>query len=276
VVNDLNPDQVEALRKEDHLRVLSSPSNSYSYLGFNLEDPILRDVRVRQAVAFAIDRDRLIQVLLHGLARPATGLLPPDHWAYEADVAAYPHDPARAASLLDEAGYRDPDGPGPRPRFRLTYKTTTAQLAREQATVFQEQLGAVGIEMEVRSYEWGTFYDDIKAGRFQVFSLQWTQIGDPDVYRLRFDSGFIPPFGFNRGRYSNPEVDRLLKEGTRTAAREDRRRIYSRVQRILADEVPYVSLWHKSNLAVARERVRGFTLTPDGDFYPLARVTLER
>lgn len=275
VVNDLTPDQVEALRRERGLRVLSSPSNSYNYLGFNLEDPILGDARIRQAVACAIDRDRMIQVLLNGLARPSTGLLPPDHWAYEGKVAAYPHDPARATALLDAAGYRDPDGPGPRARFRLTYKTTTAQLAREQASVFQEQLRVVGIEMEIRSFEWGTFYDDIKAGRFQVFSLQWTQILDPDVYRMRFGSAFFPPAGFNRVRYRNPEVDRLLEEGARGSSREERRRIYSRIQQILSEEVPYVSLYHKANVAVMGERVQGFVLTPAGDFSVLAGVALK-
>ncbi len=274
VVNDLTPDQVEALRRERSLRVLSSPSNSYHYLGFNLEDPILRDARVRQAVACAIDRDRMVRILLNGLARPSTGLLPPDHWAYEGNVATYSHDPARAAALLDAAGHRDPDGPGPHPRFRLTYKTTTAQLAREQASVFQEQLRAIGIDLEIRSYEWGTFYDDIKAGRFQVFSLQWTQILDPDVYRMRFGSAFFPPAGFNRVRYRNAEVDRLLEEGAKGATREERRRAYSRIQQILAEEVPYVSLYHKANVAVMGERVQGFVLTPAGDFSVLSRVAL--
>jgi peptide/nickel transport system substrate-binding protein len=275
VMNDLDPDQVEVLRKDSRLRVLTSPSNRYSYLGFNLQDPILKDVRVRQAVACAIDRDVLIRVLLHGLARLATGLLPPDHWAYEGEVASYPHDPARAEALLDEAGYRDPDGPGPGSRFRLVYKTTTAQLAREQASVFQEQLREVGIDLEIRSFEWGTFYDDIKSGRFQMYSLQWTQILDPDVYRMRFGSAYFPPRGFNRGRYVNSEVDRLLDQGAREPSREERRRIYSRIQSILAEEVPYVSLWHKSNTAVLAKRVRGFKLTPAGDFSVLAAVTLQ-
>jgi peptide/nickel transport system substrate-binding protein len=274
VVNDLTPDQVESLKREPRLRIVSSPSNSYTYLGFNLEDPILKDVRVRRAIAHAIDRKRTIDILLHGLARESTGLLPPDHWAYEGKVAAYPHDPARAKALLDTAGHRDPDGPGPRPRFGLTYKTTTAQLAREQASVFQEQLREVGIDLEIRSFEWGTFYDDIKAGRFQIFSLQWTQIVDPDVYRLRFGSSFLPPAGFNRVRYRNPEVDRLLEEGAREASLEARRTAYSRIQQILAEELPYVSLYHKSNVAVMTERVQGFTLTPAGDFSVLSRVTL--
>jgi len=274
VINDLSPDQVEALRSEPRLRVETSPSNSYTYLGFNLEDPILKNIRVRQAIAYAIDRDRLIHILLHDLARPATGLLPPDHWAYQSDVPVFSHDPSRAAALLDAAGYRDPDGAGPRPRFRLTYKTSTAEVAREQASVFQEQLRSVGIDLDVRSFEWGTFYDDIKAGRFQIFSLQWTQIEDPDIYRMRFGSEYFPPAGFNRVRYRNPEVDRLLEKGTLAASLAERKVIYGRIQKILAEDLPYVSLWHKSNIAVLQRRVRGFALTPAADFQVLSRVTL--
>jgi len=274
VVNDLSPDQVQALRGTTDLETVTGPSNSSAYLGFNLEDPILRNVRVRQAVAYSLDRARIIQELLRGLARPATGLLPPDNWAYTPDVRTYPHDVAEARRLLEESGYHDPDGDGPRPRFALTYKTTTNELAREQASVFQEQLKEVGIELQIRSIEWGTFYDDIKAGRFQIFSLQWTQLLDPDVYRLRFGSSFLPPAGFNRVRYVNPEVDRLLAEGTRATSLDDRKRIYARIQQILAEELPYVSLWHKSNFAIMRKRVRGFTLTASADFYVLERVTL--
>jgi len=274
VVNDLTPDQVEAIRGAGSLRVVFGPSNSSAYLGFNLEDPILKDVRVRQAVAHALDRERIIQVLLHQLARPASGLLPPDHWAYEPLVRAYPHDEAKASGLLDAAGYPDPDGRGPLPRFRLTYKTSTNELARDQASVFQEQLKRVGIDLEVRSFEWATFYDDIKAGRFQIFSLQWTQILDPDVYRMRFGSAYFPPAGFNRVRYRNPEVDRLLALGTRADSLEERRKAYSRIQQILAEDLPYVNLWHKSNFAVLGRRVEGFELTPSADFYVLEQVSL--
>ncbi len=275
VVNDLTPDQVQALRGTTELKILTGPSNSSAYLGFNLEDPILKDVRVRQAVAYSLDREKIIEVLLHGLARPATGLLPPDNWAYTPDVRTYPYDVGKARQLLDASGHPDPDGDGPRPRFGLTYKTTTNELAREQASVFQEQLKRVGIQLEIRSFEWGTFYDDIKAGRFQIFSLQWTQLIDADVYRMRFGSAFLPPAGFNRVRYVNPEVDRLLAAGTRATSLEDRKRVYGRIQQILAEDLPYVSLWHKSNFAIMRKRVQGFTLTSAADFYVLEKVTLQ-
>jgi peptide/nickel transport system substrate-binding protein len=275
VVNDLTPDQVEALRDTPELEILTGESNSSTYLGFNLEDTILKDVRVRQAVAYALDREEIIRVLLCGLAIPSTGLLPPNNWAYSSRVRTYPYDLAKARQLLDAAGHPDPDGEGPRPRFSLTYKTTTNELAKEQANVFQEQLKKAGIQLEIRSFEWATFYDDIKAGRFQIFSLQWTELLDPDVYRLRFGSAFLPPVGLNRVRYVNPAVDRLLAEGTRSNSLEERKQIYGRIQQILSEDLPYVSLWHKSNFAIMRKRVRGFTLTPSADFYVLEKVSLQ-
>jgi peptide/nickel transport system substrate-binding protein len=274
VVNDLTPDQVQTLRRSPDLVVQSSPSNSSTYLGFNLEDAILKDVRVRQAIAYALDREKIIRILLRGLARPSTGLLPPDNWAYEPKVRVYEQDLTQSRSLLDASGHPDPDGEGPTPRFTLTYKTTTNELAKEQANVFQEQLRRVGIDLEIRSFEWGTFYDDIKAGRFQIFSLLWTQLMDPDVLRMRFGSAYFPPVGFNRVRYVNAEVDRLLAAGSRAQDLAERKKDYRRIQQILAEDLPYVNLWHKANVAVYRARVQGFTLTPAADFYVLEQVSL--
>jgi len=274
VVNDLTPDQVQTLRRSPDLVVETAPSNSSAYVGFNLQDPILKDVRVRQAIAFALDREKIIHLLLHGLARLSTGLLPPQSWAYEPQVQAYGQDLARSRMLLDASGHPDPDGKGPRPRFTLTFKTSTDGLAKEQASVFQEQLERVGIGLEIRSFEWGTFYDDIKAGRFQMFSLQWTQLLDPDALRMRFGSAYFPPHGFNRVRYVNAEVDRLLGVGSQEENRDERRKAYARIQQILAEELPYVYLWHKSNVAVRRARVQNFALTSSADFYVLERVTL--
>jgi peptide/nickel transport system substrate-binding protein len=129
---------------------------------------VLRDVRVRQAIAYAIDRNAIIEYLRRGLGVPAVGLLPALSWAFAADAFSFPYDPARARALLDEAGYLDPDGDGPKPRLRLSLKTSsTLEFNRLQATVIQQNLRAVGIDLDVRSYEWATFYDVLK-GNFQI------------------------------------------------------------------------------------------------------------
>ena len=114
VVNDLAPDIVHQLRSDPALQVVEGPGTDYAYVGINLRDPVLKDVRVRQALAYAVDRDAIVTHLRRGLARPALGILPPMSWAFTPDVADYRFDPVKAAALLDEAGYRDPDGAGPR------------------------------------------------------------------------------------------------------------------------------------------------------------------
>jgi peptide/nickel transport system substrate-binding protein len=275
IVNDLTPDQFERVRRTPGYVVESRPGRNYVYMAFNMEDPILSDRRVRVAIALALDRVDIVRHLLLGGATLSTGFLPPDHWAYAEDVTRHDPDHGAALRLLDEAGLRDPDGPGPAARFHLVYKTPAGELARQQAAIIQQQLAAVGIDVEIRAYEWPTFYEDLKAGRFQIVVSNWTEIGDPDILRLRFHSRFVPPHGFNRGRYRDLEVDRLLERGAETLEVEARRRAYAAVQRILARDLPYVSLWHKHVNVAYRERVHGFRLTPGGDFFPLREVRLE-
>jgi peptide/nickel transport system substrate-binding protein len=240
----------------------------------NLRDPRLADRRVRRALAHAIDRAAIIRTLLGGLAVEAAGLLPPAHWAHEPSAARYAHDPARARALLDEAGLVDPDGGGPLPRTSLTFKTSQNELSRRIAEVLQQQLAEVGIEMTIRSYEWGTFYADIKSGNFELYTLSWVGIVDPDIYYDVFHSASAPPAGSNRGGYANPALDRLLERGRRTMDPDARRTIYREVQRIIADDLPYVSLWYPMNVVVLTRRVDGFVPSPSGDWSSLASVTL--
>jgi peptide/nickel transport system substrate-binding protein len=262
------------LEADGRFRVATSPSTTYTYLGMNLRDARLADRRVRRALAHAIDRATIIRTLLGGLAVEATGLLPPAHWAHEPSAARYEYDPARARALLDEAGLVDPDGDGPQPRTSFSFKTSQNELARRIAEVFQQQLAQVGVEMTIRSYEWGTFYADIKSGNFELYTLSWVGIVDPDIYYEVFHSASAPPAGSNRGGYANPALDRLLERGRRAASREARRTIYRETQRIVADDVPYVSLWYPMNVVVLKRRVEGFTPSPSGDWFALASVTL--
>jgi peptide/nickel transport system substrate-binding protein len=274
VVNDLAPDIVHQMRENDQLQVVEAPGVDYQYIGLNTQDATLRDVRVRQALAFAIDRDAIVEYLRRGLAVPANGMLSPLSWAAAADVTSYPHDPSRARALLDEAGYRDPDGEGPGSRFTLTLKVSNSEFNRLQSSVIQQNLRDVGIELDVRTYEFATLYADVLAGNFQLYTLQWTAgaLADPDILRRVFHSKQAPPAGFNRGRYSNPQVDALLDEASASADQSRRLELYAEVQRIVAREVPYVSLWYKTNVAVARRGLTGIHLTPLADFYFLKDV----
>lgn len=274
IVNDLSPDQFARVRRTAGFAVESRPGRNTVYAGFNMQDPILSDRRVRRAIALALDRPGIVANVLHGAATIARGLLPPGHWAYAPGLPGYEFDPEEAAAILDRAGYGDPDGSGPQPRFLLTCKTSTGELAQALATIIQAQLGRIGIGLEIRAYEWPTFYEDLKAGRFQIALSNWTEIGDPDVFRLRFHSRYVPPRGFNRGRYDNPEIDRLIEAGAAELGVAARALIYADVQRILARDLPYICLWHRDVTAARRDRVRGFRLTSGADFYPLRDITL--
>ncbi len=272
IQNYFEPDMLPWLEKHSRAAVTSAQGTNFQYIGMNLEHPILRHREVREAIACAIDREAIIRHILKGLAVPATGLLAPEHWAYEPAVAEVRYDPARAKRLLDEAGFPDPDGDGPLPRFKLSFKTTNLDLRKRIAEALKEQLARVGIELEVRSYEWGTFYADVKKGNFHLYSLEWIGVVDPDVYYNLFHSTSVPPDGNNRGRYRNPEMDRLLERGRREMNLEARRRIYGEVQRILARDLPYIPLWWWRNVAVMQPTLRGFELYPDGNLISLKRI----
>jgi peptide/nickel transport system substrate-binding protein len=227
-----------------------------------------------RALAYPYHRHILVRHLLKGTGTVAGGLLSPLNWAYDANGRRWPYDPKRAKRLLDEAGYPDPDGDGPLPRFHLSFKTTNIDLRRRIAEAIKEQLQQVGIEIDVRSYEWATFYSDIKKGNFHLYSLAWVGIMDPDILYQIFHSSSFPPNGDNRGRYSNPAVDRLLEQGRSTNELAERKRIYGQVQRILAEDLPYVPLWWWNNVVVKKPALENFTPYPDGDLISLKHVAL--
>ena len=272
VVNDLSPDLVHSLEKNKALAVTTGPGTDYAYIGINLRDPLLKDARVRKAIALAVDAQAIIAHLRRGLARPAAGIVPSMSWAYNEELAPYRRDVARARQLLDEAGWPDPDGPGPRPRFTLTLKTSTAEAYRLQASVIQRDLADAGIALDVRSYEFATLMSDVVRGNVQLYTLQYVGVTDPDMLRRAFHSSQIPPVGFNRGHYANADVDSLITRASQSLDDDERRSLYREVQRLVADDVPYVSLWAKTNVAVSQASLEGITLSPIAEFSFLRHV----
>lgn len=280
VVNDIAPDIVHQLEQVSTLQEVKSPGTDYQYIGLNLRDPVLKDVRVRQALAYAIDCDAIIEYLRRGLAYRAVGIMPPMAWAFQPDVPRFAHDPAHARRLLDEAGYTDPDGDGPASRFRLSLKVSNIEFNRLQSSVIQQNLQEVGIALDVRTYEFATLYADVLQGNFQLFTLQWTggAAADPDILRRVFHSQQVPPAGFNRGYYQNPRVDELLDRATVSTDPAERLQLFGEVQRIVANDVAYISLWDKTNYAIAQRNLTGVQLKPAADLLFLkdvARTSLD-
>ncbi len=270
--NALPPDLLSQLGTDSQFTLVKAPGTNFMYVGLNCQDPILRHVQVRQALAHAIDRQALITHVLRDLAKPADGILPAGHWAYESHVPRYAYDPVRAAQLLDAAGFSDPDGNGPQPRFRLQYKTSQDEVGRRVAEVIQEAWRKVGSDIDIRSYEWPTFFGDIRAGNFQLYALTWVGVTDPDIFHYVLHSDSMPPAGANRGRYVNARLDGLLEQGRRATTLAQRRAAYSAAQAIIATELPYIPLWHHTNVAILRNTFTGYRLTPSGDFRAVRAV----
>ena len=259
----ITPDMIVTLSRDPDLVVESSPGTRLAYLGFNLRDPILKDARVRQAIAYALDRKPMIEYLWRGEARPARSVLPPQSWAYDGDVPAYDHDPAKAMQLLDAAGYPAVNGV----RFHITMKTSTDENTRLMFAVMQQQLREVGIALDIRSFEFATFFSDVTHGAFQLYGLRW--IGgneDPDIFEHVFHSSQFPPNGANRGYYLNSEVDSLIDQARREVDPRLRKPLYDQVQRILARDLPYINLWYLDNVLVHTRRVRNIQLNSAGNY----------
>lgn len=264
--NAITPDEVHALSNTPGLKTDTRPGADVFYANFNVTDPALKDVRVRQAIACAINKPEMILGLWRGHAVPAETLLPPGHWAEapKGNLPQYEFDPARAIALLEQAGLH-PDAHGIRLRFTL--KTSTDETTRLLAQVLQQEMRAVGIELELRSAEFGTFYADITRGAFQMYMLRWTGSNeDPDIFRYAYAAGSFPPRGGNRGRYSNPELGALLARAATEPDQTTRAASYRAVQEILATDLPSVPLWYPDVVVVHSDRLTNLHLEPGGTF----------
>ncbi len=277
LVNALPPERINDFQKpplSHSYTVIEGPGISYNYLAFNFQDKLAANPLVRQAVAMAVNVDEIITHRLAGHAAPATGLLSPVNWFYDAGVTRPEHDPAKARALLSQAGYHDPDGEGPEPAITLELKTSNNSEAVNIARILQAQLAQAGIRLNIKSFEWGTFYGDIQKGNFQLTMMRWVGATEPDFYYDLFHSSQFPPVGRNRGRYSNQDMDQLLAAGRVTLEPDKRKGIYSQVQKLAASDLPYISLWHLNTVSIVNNRVQGYQQHPMASFFSFRHITL--
>ena len=273
-VNSLPMDALSVLAGQPNLKVEDGPGTEIQYLAFNTSDSLLNNILVRQAIACAIDRQMIIQTLLRGHARLALSLLPTSHWAWTDDVARYNYDPGRAGRLLDEAGYRRGRNGV---RFHLTMKTSNAEDARLLGAVLQQQLAGVGIAVDLRSYEFATFYSDITRGAFQMYSMRWIGGNEqPDIFSYVFSTKNFSPRGANRGHYSNTRLDALLDDAEASNDEAKRRSDYIEAQQILARELPAINLWYMDTVVVHNRRLTHVVPNPSGSYTFLETAELVR
>jgi peptide/nickel transport system substrate-binding protein len=254
---DFDPVTVEGLQKAPGIKTEITDGTNITHLGVNLQDPILKDRRVRQALAYGIDREAIIRDVLRGQASPARSILPVSQWAHEPNVTDYKYDPDRAKKLLAEAG---------KSSLKLSLKTSPVSMSRKVGEAIQEQMRRIGVDIELQSLERQKLTQDMVEGNFQLYLN--TLVGgnqSPDIFRLVYGSGAIPPNGQNRSRYINPEMDKLLSEA-QTASRDRRKEIFSQVQKTLAEDLPQIYLWYPATVVIYRDRISNVKVDPTGDW----------
>jgi peptide/nickel transport system substrate-binding protein len=273
--NSLTSDMISVLRSQRSLEIAERPGTTYAYIGFNFNAAQLANRNVRRALAYATDREQIVRYLLGGQAQLADGPLPENSWAYTPDVMHYGYDPAQAERLLDAAGFpRQAAREGF--RLKLTLKTTTEESSRLLGAVLREQWRKVGIDLELRPLEFATFYADVSQGSFELYTLRWIGVNsDPEFFDFVFNSKKMPPAGGNRGHYRNPALDALLDRARGESDRDERREIFHQIQKIVADDLPYISLWFMDNISVHRKRITNLQLSPTGDYDFLCNIAAQ-
>jgi len=247
-------------------------SFSYTYLGFNLKRELFKDIRVRKAIAYAINKKEIIKGVLLGYGVEATGPYKPDMFFYNGNVERYDYNPEKARELLKSAGFSDTNSDGILDKdgkpLKFTILTNQGNEARiKTAEIIQRRLKEVGIDVKIYAIEWAAFIKEfINPRRFDAVILGWTIPQDPDLYDI-WHSSKAEKMGLNHLSYSNKEVDILLEEGRKTFDIKKRKKIYDRIQEILADDCPMVFLYVPYALPVVHKRFKGIEPAPAGIAY---------
>jgi peptide/nickel transport system substrate-binding protein len=261
------PENLELLRGAG-FTVATAPGPHVWWVGMNLTRPPFDNRLVRQALNYAIDREAIIQGILHDTAVPSNQPLAPGTLGHSADATAYTYDPQRARELLAQAGY--PQG------FTATFLVPTSgsgmQSPVAMGTALQAYWAAVGVRVNIEQLDWGTFLGRIaqgaELGNLEMWQLSWFNISlDPSyVYGPLLSSASWPP-GFNTGFYKNEEVDRLIEQGVVERDPAQRRQIYERASELVSYDAPWVFVNHGKQVVVFNPRtVSRFELHPAEPF----------
>ncbi len=278
VVN-LTPDTFKNLEQDANLKVEKFNGSNIQYIGFNTEQAPLDNVKVRQAIAYAINREKIINDLLLGQATIANSILPEESWAFNAGTK-YGYNPEKAKQLLDEAGFKDANGDGKREMPKISFKVSSGNQAVSQYTqLIVSQLSEVGIPVEIDSLEFQTMLSQLQKGQYQMTTGRWVGGNqDPIFLRDLFASSEIPSesrASRNRSRYANKEVDALLNQAINETDREKAKALYVKAQEIISNEVPMIPLWYPANMVVANKRVENIKVNASGDWGFVRNLTLK-
>ena len=266
--SNLPPDSIKSLQANPSLKVEQSPGSNIQYLVFNTQSGPLNNAKVRQAIGYAVDRQKIISELLSNQAKPADSILPSQSWAYNTG-RQYTYDPAKAKQLLAEAGYKGEP---------IVFKYGSGNSAVNQySQAIQSSLASAGLNIQIETLEVNTIRQQLAQGQFQMYTGIW--IGgnqDPIFLRDLFSSTKIPGGSVsccNRSRYSNPQVDKLVEQAINSTDREQAKALYGQVWQIVSEELPLMPLWYPDNIVVANRRVGNIKISPSGDWSFVKEIT---
>lgn len=267
--NNISADTIKSLSESPNLQVVQSEGSNIQYLILNVKTPVLDDVKIRKAIAYSIDREKIVRDLLLGQAKVVSSVLPTQSWAYTPGTQ-YNYDPAKAKQLLAEAGYKGEP---------IVFKFGAGNLAVSQyAQILQSSMNDVGLNIRIETMDVNVLRKKLAQGDFELYTGVW--IGgnqDPIFFRELFTTAKIPgPTASccNRGRYSNPEVDQAVTAAIDSTDKEAAKVLYQKAWNLVSDDVPLLPLWYPANLVVATKRIGNIHINPSGDWGFLKDVTV--
>ena len=247
-------EQAAVLEKDEHLKLVAAPSIVTRYLNMNMLQKPFDDLRVRQAINYALNQQEIIDVVLEGRGQVANSVMNVNIPGYSEEITGYSQDLEKAKALMAEAGY--PDG----------FKTTlfaSGDVRNREAQIIQAQLLEIGIEVDIQLYEWGAFLDAINKGEHDMFISSWSNATmDPDasIFPLFHTKNFGATG--NRAFYSNPEVDTLIEQAQKESDNAKRMELYKEIQQKINDDAPWVCLFYGTTCTGIRADLKGFVLHP--------------
>lgn len=266
---NFSADTYNSLKNNPNLQVVQSSGSNVRYIGFNVTQKPVDNGKLRQAIAYAIDREKIINDLLAGQAKVAHSILPEESWAFNGGTR-YSYDPAKAKQLVQESGYK-----GEVIKFKLA---SGVQAVSQYSQVIQNQLKEAGINSELETLENNTLLEQLKQGQFEMNTAQWVGGNqDPIFLRDLFASGESPdkkPGGRNRSRYANPEFDKIVQAAVDATDKNKAKELYGKAQQIVSDDLPLFPLWYPANMVVATKRIGNIKINASGDWSFVKDLTL--
>lgn len=268
--SNVPPDAIKAMENSPNLKVEKFEGSNIQYLGFNTQSPPLDNIKIRQAIGYSIDREKIIKELLSGQAKIASSILPEASWAYSPGTV-YKFDQAMARQLLQEAGYQGEP-------IKFKYAAGNTAFA-QYAQAIQSSLNEVGLAVQIETLDSGTLREQLARGQFQLNTGIWVGGNqDPIFLRDLFTTARIPSETVNccnRSRYSNPAVDRLLEDAVNEPNRDKAKELYVQAWQTISRELPLLTLWYPANIVIANKRIGNIKISPSGDWSFVKDITVQ-